>query len=109
MYDYGQCVPQDDVEACKWLNLATIYAEAHAAVAERLTPEQRAECQKLSREWFAARPRDTASPVLSLAHARRRPTCGDEARQRKASNNTMTTVESTHPTKHTPTARKVLL
>ena len=60
-------VPQDDVEAYKWLNLATTYADAskqeeYAEVrdgaAERLTPQQRAEGQKLSREWFAAHPRE---------------------------------------------------
>ena len=29
-----------------------------SSLAERLTPEQRAEGQKLSREWFAAHPRE---------------------------------------------------
>ena len=67
MYDDGRGVPQDNVTAYKWLNLATTYAdasqreeyaEARDAVAERLTPEQRAEGQKLAREWFAAHPRE---------------------------------------------------
>ena len=67
MYTNGRGVPQDDVEAYKWLNLATIYAdaskqeeyaEARDGAAERLTPQQRAEGQKLSREWFAAHPPD---------------------------------------------------
>ena len=67
MYDTGQGVPQDDVEAYKWYNLATTYAdadqqeefaEARDRAAARLTPEQLAEGQKLSREWFAAHPRE---------------------------------------------------
>ena len=66
-YENGEGVPQDFVEAYKWLNLATTYADASDRdryaelrddVAERLTPEQRAEGQKLSREWFAAHPRE---------------------------------------------------
>ena len=67
MYANGEGVPQDDVEAYKWFNLATAYAdaseqkqyaEARDTTAERLTPEQRAEGQKLSREWPTAHPRD---------------------------------------------------
>jgi len=66
MYSNGEGVPQDDVEAYKWFNLATAYAdaseqkqyaEARDVVSKRLTPQQRAEGQKLSREWFAAHPR----------------------------------------------------
>ena len=66
MHDNGLGVPQDDVEAYKWFSLATTYADASQgetfaegrdAAAERLTPQQRAEGQKLSREWFAAHPR----------------------------------------------------
>ena len=66
-YANGSGVPQDDVEAYKWLNLATVYADASLRemfterrddVAEHLTPQQRADGQKLSREWFAAHPRD---------------------------------------------------
>ncbi len=73
MYRTGRGVPQDDVEAYKWYNLAATYADAsqreefakrRASAAERLTPEQRAEGQKLSREWFAAHPRD--SPLSPL-------------------------------------------
>ena len=65
-YINGRGVPQDDVEAYKWFNLATTYAdakgqrerfaEARDRAAEPLTPEQRAEGQKLSREWFEAHP-----------------------------------------------------
>ena len=67
MYATGQGVPQDDVEAYKWYNLATTYADADQReefaeerdrAAARLTPEQRAEGQKLSREWDAAHPRE---------------------------------------------------
>jgi len=66
-YATGEGVPQDNVEAYKWLNLATTYADASEreqnaevrdTVAERLTPEQRTEGQKLSREWDAAHPPD---------------------------------------------------
>ena len=67
MYANGEGVPQDDAEAYKWLNLATTYAdaeqreefaEARDSAAEPLTPEQLAEGQKLSREWFEAHPRE---------------------------------------------------
>ena len=66
IYADGLGVPQDDVEAYEWLNLATTYAvasireelaETRDTVAERLTPEQRTEGQRRSREWFAAHPR----------------------------------------------------
>ena len=65
MYRNGEGVPQDYVEAYKWFNLATIYADASQReeyaerrnnAAERLTPEQCAEGQKLAREWFDAHP-----------------------------------------------------
>ena len=64
-YHFGWDVPQDDVEAYKWFNLATAYAdaseqkqyaEARDAVSKRLTPEQRAEGRKRAREWFEAHP-----------------------------------------------------
>jgi len=66
-YATGRGVPLDDLEAYKWLNLSTTYAdasrrerfaEARDTAAKRLTPEQRAEGQKLSREWFAVHPRE---------------------------------------------------
>ena len=65
MYSTGIGVPQDDVEAYKWFNLATTYADAEYrelyadqrdTAADRLTPEQRAEGQRLAREWFEAHP-----------------------------------------------------
>ena len=64
-YATGRGVPQDGIEAYKWLNLATTYtdaskqeeyAEVRDDAAERLTRQQRAEGQKLSREWLAAHP-----------------------------------------------------
>jgi len=67
MYGTGRGVAQDAVEAYKWFKLATTYvdaeqreqiAEGRDVVAELLTPEQRAESQKRSREWHAAHPRD---------------------------------------------------
>jgi hypothetical protein len=63
MYRSGLGVPQDDVEAYKWFNLAASRStgitrisavEARDQVANRLTPEQRAEAQRLAREWDEA-------------------------------------------------------
>ena len=65
MYGKGEGVPQDDVEAYKWFNLATTYADAEQReefaegrdfLAERLTPEQRADAQRRAREFFEAHP-----------------------------------------------------
>ena len=65
MCSQGQGVPQDDGEAYKWFNLAATYAdaedreefaEARDLTAERLTPEQRADAQRLAREFFEAHP-----------------------------------------------------
>jgi hypothetical protein len=62
-YASGLGVPQDDVEAHKWLNLATAasmgvsekqYADARDSLAKRMTPEQIAEAQKRASEWTAA-------------------------------------------------------
>ncbi len=61
MYSQGQGVPQDDVLSYMWLNLAASRfppgkdrdkaVEGRDAVAERMTPAQIAEAQKLAREW----------------------------------------------------------
>ena len=56
MYFRGWGVPQDDVQAHMWLNLAGTQGDEKAAknrdnVAERMTPAQIAEAQKLAREW----------------------------------------------------------
>jgi hypothetical protein len=59
----GRGVLQDDVQAHKWLNLAASrapsdkqagYAKARDTIAARMTPEQRAEAQRLAREWTEA-------------------------------------------------------
>ena len=66
MYGRGRGVPQDYVEAYKWLNLAMTYTDAEDreryvdqrdSAAARLTPEQRIEGQKRSREYFMRRTR----------------------------------------------------
>ena len=67
MYAKGLGVlPQDDVTADMWLNLAASRStgelredavKARDAVAERLTPEGRSEAQRRAREWDAAHPR----------------------------------------------------
>ena len=63
MYDFGQGVPQDYIEAHKWLNLAAArasgedqkkYAEVRDSLAEKMTPAQLAEAQKRASEWTAA-------------------------------------------------------
>ena len=62
-YSIGQGVPQDDVDAHKWRNLAASrvsaddqkrYAEVSDATASEMTPQQLADAQKLAREWVAA-------------------------------------------------------
>ena len=65
-YATGEGVPQDDVTAHMWLNLAASRstgedreqaAKARVAVAARMTPEGRSEAQRLAREWDAAHSR----------------------------------------------------
>ena len=62
MYDVGHGVPQDYVQAHKWINLAaavtgtTINAEYRDIIAAKMTPAQIAEAQKLAREWKPAKP-----------------------------------------------------
>ncbi len=61
MYDNGQGVPQDYAQAHMWYNLAAsrfppgenrdIAVNNRDVVAERMTPAQIAEAQKLAREW----------------------------------------------------------
>ena len=59
-------MPQDDVQAHMWYNLSTSRSSGEDRddavknrdiVANRLTPEQRAEAQLLAREWGEAHPR----------------------------------------------------
>ena len=63
MYRDGQGVPQDDVEAHKWFNLAAsrvsvdrmLYTEAaRDALAERMSAEQIADAQERARVWQQA-------------------------------------------------------
>ena len=67
MYAKGAGIPQDDVQAHTWFNLwasrSTGEARENAVkfrdqVADRLTPEDRSEAQRLAREWDAAHPRE---------------------------------------------------
>jgi TPR repeat protein len=60
-YEDGIGVPQDYVEAHKWFNLAASgvsyedmrddFRKRRDAIAQRMTPAQVAEAQKLAREW----------------------------------------------------------
>ena len=57
MYANGNGVPQDDVEAVKWYRLAADQGDADARgnkeiVEKKMTKQQIAEGQRLSREWF---------------------------------------------------------
>ena len=65
LYVRGLGVPQDYVEAHKWLNLAAARGDRDAlkerdALAESMTSDERAEARKLAREW---QPRGTAEPI----------------------------------------------
>ena len=61
MYDKGLGVPQDYVQAHMWYNLAAsrrppgeyrdISVKSRDIVAEKMTPAQISEAQKLAREW----------------------------------------------------------
>jgi TPR repeat protein len=67
MYATGRGVPQDDVQAHMWYNLAASRetgeqresaVEARDGVAGQMIPTQIAEAQRLFREWDAAHPRE---------------------------------------------------
>jgi TPR repeat protein len=56
MYDNGEGVPQDYAVAHMWFNLAAAQgdqdgAKARDQIAQRMTPAQIAEAQKLARDW----------------------------------------------------------
>ena len=56
MYEKGQGVPQDYVQAYMWFNLAAAQGTKGAAewrehIAARMTPAQIAEAKKLANEW----------------------------------------------------------
>jgi hypothetical protein len=63
MYDNGEGVPEDDVLAYMWWNLAAAQGDEDAQenkdiLESRMTREQIAEAQRLSREWLEAHPPD---------------------------------------------------
>ena len=58
MYANGHGVPQDNIRALKWINIAASRGDEKAlrlkdAVAKRMTPAQIAEAQKLARECIS--------------------------------------------------------
>ena len=67
MCDNGEGVPEDDVQAHMWLNLAAsrrtgedreTSVSVRDLIAEELTPDDLSEAQRLAREWDAAHPRE---------------------------------------------------
>jgi TPR repeat protein len=59
-YAFGRGVPEDDVEAYMWANLASAQGDEASKLlkdelTERMTREQIAEGQKMSREWLEKR------------------------------------------------------
>ena len=65
MYDQGRGVPQDNVEAHMWLNLAAAKLTSERReqavavrdrVAAQMTPADMSEAQRRAREWHAAHP-----------------------------------------------------
>ena len=61
MYNNGQGVPQSYVQAHKWFNIAgangsEIGTSNRDAIANKMTPAQIAEAQKLAREWMEKHP-----------------------------------------------------
>ncbi len=58
MYDNGQGVPQNYVQAHKWFNLAATQGDKDAVknrdiVAKKMTPADISKAQKLARQWWA--------------------------------------------------------
>jgi TPR repeat protein len=56
MYEKGEGVPQDNVRAYMWFNLAAsrgykLATKSREAISPRMTSAQKAEAQKLTREW----------------------------------------------------------
>jgi len=59
MYVLGEGVPQDDVLAYMWFNLSAAQGDEYAQdnkeiIVPRMTREQIAEAQRMSREWMEA-------------------------------------------------------
>ncbi len=62
-YANGRGVPKDEVEAYKWFLLAGAQAKREIARIEReLTGTQRAEGQRLAREWKPSKPNSEVKP-----------------------------------------------
>jgi TPR repeat protein len=64
MYDDGQGVPHDIVQAYKWYSLAATNGDKPAVelrktTANQMTPAQIAEAQKLARDW---KPKTPSAP-----------------------------------------------
>ena len=58
LYEKGQGVSQDYIQAHMWVNLAStqghvVAPKARDKLAKKMTPEQIAEAQRLTREWLA--------------------------------------------------------
>jgi TPR repeat protein len=51
MYAGGQGVPQDYVQAFKWIDLTASQGATHDWLSKKMTPAQIAEAQRLVREW----------------------------------------------------------
>jgi len=67
MYDNGQGVPEDDVQAHMWFNLVASRATGEDredavknrdVAASKLTPDDLSEAQRLALEWNTAHPRE---------------------------------------------------
>ena len=63
MYGNGDGVPEDDVFAYMWFNLSAAQGNVSAQsnkeiVEQRMTRDQIAEAQRLSREWIETHPQD---------------------------------------------------
>ncbi len=66
MYASGEGVPEDDVFAHMWFNLSAAQGNGSARgnkdiIEQRMTREQIAEAQRLSREWIETHPRDSGN------------------------------------------------
>ena len=75
LYDNGEGVPEDIVLAYMWFNFAATQGDEGAkenkdSLERRMTREQIAEAQRLSREWIEAHPPAATSPLVPPAPLR---------------------------------------
>ena len=73
-YVKGQGVPQDYVEAHKWLNLAAAQGHADAAserdaLAEKMTTDEQAEARRLARTWRGGGRTDSPKSAAAIPRA----------------------------------------